>query len=230
MKLVHAVWVSLLLAEGCQVVRVATVYREPGTAAVAIRDHVSDFEKWGTKTFTVEFLRAGYARHWYFTENARGDKHREFVHALAHALEHYESVDVFLLAHSNHYVDWVREIDPALRHRIRLVYNTGCGDASQGAAWIDLGAKSYVAHGDDNLAPIFYYYFLPAWTSGASLEDAVAASNANAKSELFSGPAGWVLALLDKDAAFYWRGTEAQMFRKHDACDARTCRSRYANH
>jgi hypothetical protein len=200
---------------GCQLLLRAEVGRAPATGAVAIRDNVSDFEKWGTREFTQEFLRAAYERHWYYTEGRSGLR-REFTAGLRAALLAYPAVDIYLLAHSNHYVERVATIEPELRAHIRMVYNTGCGDASQAQRWLELGARAYVAHPGDNLAPIFYYHFLPAWTAGRPLETAVEEANQSTKTALFAGPAGWVLAAIGpvggKDAAGYWRGTEARIY------------------
>lgn len=202
-------------AAGCATALKSGFESPPTAAAIAIRDDVSDFQKWGTRAFTRPFLGAGYAAAWYFVEDREREpagKHRAFVGALKRALASHDAVDIFLLAHSNHYIDWVSEIDPAMRARIRLVYNTGCGDAEQGDRWLELGAKAYVGHPGDNIAPIFYFYFLPTWVAGSPLSDAVAAANRETKSQIFAGPAGWVLALLSQDAGRYWKGTEARIF------------------
>src|SRR5687767_14151547 len=182
----------LLSAGGCRLTMRTDVERVDGVAAIAIRDHVPEYQKWGTKKFSLEFLEPAYAHTRYFTEHHRGAEHRAFVVALRGALERYQAVDIFLLAHSNRYIEWVGEIEPELRAKIRLVYNTGCADAEQGSEWLALGAKTYVAHGGANIAPIFYYYFLPDWARGTELGAAVADANARTRADIYEGPTSWI--------------------------------------
>lgn len=145
------------------------------------------------------------------------DRKAELVRALRSALKRYEAVDLFLLAHGNRYVDAVREVEPELRARLRLVYNTGCDDASQGEEWLALGAQAYVAHPGDNLAPIFYWYFLPRWARGGRLSDVVAEANELTRAEILGAPAAWVIgAVSDQEPEYFWRGTEARIFGRTD--------------
>jgi hypothetical protein len=192
-----------LACTSCQLTLRTKVERSPKAAALAIRDDVSDFQKWGTKTFSLQFLEPAYAHVDYFVEaraeNPRGERDA-FIRALRRALEKHESVDLFLLAHSNHYKS------------IRLVYNTGCGDADQGGDWMALGAGAYVGHPGSNLAPIFVYYFLPEWSQGTELDQAVARANEATKDEILGGVTMLVLKAAGEDPEVYWRNTEARIF------------------
>jgi hypothetical protein len=154
-------------------------------AAVAIRDHVIPFQKWGTKLFTLPHLEDGYDKVYYLTQATFGDKRHELADAVEDALRHYDEVDIFLLAHGNFFIDWIAGIDPALRQKIRLVYNTGCGNASQGDMWLAEGADAYVGHPAlHSVSPAFYFYFLRRWVRGYSLGEAVADANRAAAKRL----------------------------------------------
>jgi len=146
-------------------------------AALAIRDNVSPFQKWGSKQFTLPYLEGYYDAAWYFTQSHRGDCKDAFISTMNTALQRYPEVDLFLLAHSNQYIDWVAELPSERRSHIRLVYNTGCRDLRQGPSWVDLGAKAYVGHTDVSASPVFYFFFLRRWTRGAPLHDAMEESN-----------------------------------------------------
>ncbi|MCW3054646.1 MAG: hypothetical protein JWN14_3816 [Chthonomonadales bacterium] len=146
-------------------------------AALAIRDNVTPFQKWGTHQFTAPYLDRYYDRVWYFTQARSGDSKGEFLAALNTALERYPEVDLFLLAHSNHYIRWVAEVPPAQRAHLRLIYNTGCYDLTQGADWMQLGAKAYVSHPGESASPVFYFYFLRRWSRGMPLKEAKDDSN-----------------------------------------------------
>lgn len=170
--LVLAIFVERPLAVG------RTAVGRERRAAVAIRDNVIPFQKWGTRAFTEPYLEKHYARVWYFTQSSADPKKREFLEGLTEALSRFDVVDVYLLAHANAYVAWVRNVDPALCSRIRLVYNTGCGDAAQASAWLSLGADVYVGHPGVSNSPVFYFYFLRRWALGMSVGDATRESNA----------------------------------------------------
>jgi hypothetical protein len=147
-------------------------------AAVAIRDNVTPFQKWGSEVFTRRYLSRYYGAAWYFTQARKGDLKEEFTSCLNIALKLYPHVDLFLLAHTNEYVDWVAQLPAERRQRLRFVYNTGCHNQPQGPQWLDLGAKAYVGHPGTTWSPIFYFFFLRRWTRGTSIEDATDASNA----------------------------------------------------
>ena len=206
---------SLLLClalVGCD--KAAPPTPRPTVAAVAIRDVVPGYQQWSTEKFTVPKLEAGYDAHWYLTENKRGEKHKEFVDALTAATAKYDAVDVWLLAHGNRYIEWVAEVPPADRARIRLVYNTGGGDSDQGRGWLRLGARAYVGHPGGNVAPLFYLRFLPLWLEGKPLKDAVDGANKAMKDDLDSS----VAKLLENvagnpgDLKKLEAGTDAELF------------------
>lgn len=146
-------------------------------AALAIRDNVTPFQKWGSKHFTTPYLDRYYDTAWYFTQSDSVNCKQAFQSCLESALERYPEVDLFLLAHGNYLVQWVAELPAERRGRIRLVYNTGCRDLQQGPLWLSLGAKAYVGHPGVSASPVFYFYFLRRWARGATLQDAMDQSN-----------------------------------------------------
>jgi hypothetical protein len=153
-------------------------------AALAIRDNVTPFQKWGSKQFTLPCLNAGYDAAWYFTQNRRGGSKEEFLKQLEAALEKYPEVDLYLLAHSNHYLDWVTELPTAARSHLRFVYNTGCWDIKQGTRWLDLGARAYIGHPGESASPLFYFHFLRRWMRGQTLDEAMKEGNQLMRLEL----------------------------------------------
>ncbi len=154
-------------------------------AVLAIRDSVASFEQFGTELFTAPYLDAYYDKSCYFTQKTKLDKQKLIVQTLEQLCQSYQSVDIFLLAHTNRYIKWFRNIPDSLRTKIRLVYNTGCHNANQGDKWLHLGADAYIGHkGKCSLSPFFYVYFLRRWVSGYGLQTAVNASNAKAELEI----------------------------------------------
>jgi hypothetical protein len=153
-------------------------------AALAIRDNVTPFQKWGSKNFTWPYLEGYYEAAWYFTQSDSDNCKQAFLSCLDKALEEYPEVDLFLLAHGNYFVRWVAELPAKRRTRIRLVYNTGCRDLQQGPLWLSLGAKAYVGHPGVSASPVFYFYFLRRWTRGATLQHAIDESNGLMRSTL----------------------------------------------
>lgn len=147
-------------------------------AALAIRDDVIPFFKWGTLLFTRQYLRRNYAESWYFTQPAKNACKEEFTAALKQALETYPAVDLFLLAHTNRYIQWVEGLPEAQRKRIRFVYNTGCHNQKQGEDWLALGADAYIGHPGVSESPFFYFFLLRHWLHGGTLEEALALGNA----------------------------------------------------
>jgi len=146
-------------------------------AALAIRDDVTAFQKWGTEMFTRQYLRRYYDAAWYFTQARKDGQEAEFVACLDGALDRYPQVDLFLLAHTNRYVKWVAGLSEERRRHLRLVYNTGCHNEAQNARWLEVGAEAYVGHPGDTWSPVFYYFFLRRWTRGSAIDEAVQASN-----------------------------------------------------
>ena len=149
-------------------------------AAVAIRDDVTPFQKWGSREFTLPHIERYYGKAWYFTLSGDQSQVKDFSSAVGQALIEHDAVDLYLLAHSNKLIDWVAVLPEADRQKLRLVYNTGCSDLKQGRKWIELGAKAYVGHAGVSMSPVFYVYFLRRWTRGMELEDAVRDGNRRA--------------------------------------------------
>ncbi|MBI5540294.1 MAG: hypothetical protein HY951_09575 [Bacteroidia bacterium] len=155
-------------------------------AVIAIRDNVIPFQKMGTRLFTFPYLSKYYDTLCYFTQYYENDKKTEFISSLNYLLDNYSTVDVFLLAHSNNFIDWINELDSNKISKIRLVYNTGCSGYDQTDKWKNIGVKSYVSHiGNNSLSPVFYFFFLRRWCSGLKLKDAVNDSNNKMKEKLF---------------------------------------------
>lgn len=154
-------------------------------AAVALRDHVIPFQKFGTKLFTVPTLGAYYTDLTYLTQDFRGDQHDGLIAAIETAAATHDAVDLWILAHGNHFVYWLDELSPEARAKLRLVYNTGCANAYQAEQWHRLGAKTYVGHpGRTSVSPIFYVFFARRWVRGWTVAEAVADANAQTNRRL----------------------------------------------
>jgi hypothetical protein len=154
--------------------------RRRSVAALAVRDHVVPFQKWGTEMFTLPALRRHYDEVAYFTRRWHGDRTLELLAALRELLTRHERVDLFVLAHSNALIAEVETLPPELTRRLRLVYDTGCADAAQAEEWRSVGADVYLGHpGRASISPVFYFYFLRRWEAGWTVADA--ASDANRK-------------------------------------------------
>ncbi len=180
-----------------------------GRAALAIRDNVTPFQKWGSKAFTGPYLDRYYRSASYFTQTSSDDQKRAFLARLDEALAEHEAVDLFLLAHNNKYVDWVEELSPERRRRLRLVYNTGCRDLTQGPRWLGLGARAYVGHPGASASPVFYFYFLRRWARGHTIREALAESNELMRAALGRAEA---LSLGKLDAGRAYEESEAFCF------------------
>ena len=160
-------------------------------AAFAIRDYVIPFQQWGTRAFTLPSLESAYGTVDYMTIRAWWtNPNDEVATRLSRLLETHDVVDLFLLAHSNEFLAGVRKVPADLRRKLRLVYNTGCHDLTQKDDWLGLGARAYVGHVGLSESPVFYVYFLRRWLRGATLDEAVAQSNARTEAFLDTGFAG----------------------------------------
>lgn len=179
--------------------------RDECTTAIALRDKVPAEQMIGTMLFTRPWLAAAYDEHVYIEATEFDSGRRALLAALADAHAEDCTVDLFFLAHGDDFVGWLERTLPL--PRLRLVYDTGAGDAAQGPRWLELGAQSFVGHPGANLAPIFYAYFLPAWVSGKSVEEAVIESNAKTFVTIDSAR-----PYLGDQAGPLWRGTKAQWF------------------
>jgi hypothetical protein len=174
---VAALLTILTLVEG-PVLTWSVAAGRPRRAAVAIRDDVVPFQKWGTRAFTLPYLDRQYERVHYFTQTSTDDRREAFVAAIVEAAGAHDTVDLFLLAHGNHYVAWLEDLAPDHARKLRLVYNTGCDDASQASRWLALGADAYVGHVGESQSPVFFVYFLRRWSAGWKVSDAVSKANA----------------------------------------------------
>jgi hypothetical protein len=181
-------------------------------AAVAIRDNVTPFQKLGSRLFTVPLLKKQYDHFAYFTQYSKTDKEQAFKDSLYRFLLRYDSVDIYLLAHANLYYSWLDTFPRDLMKKIRLVYNTGCGNSNQAYLWLDiLGVKTYVAHaGAKSQSPVFYFCFLRRLIAGGNIKDAVSAANDKAVG-LFS-----MMALFDNNysQSEFIEGSKALYFDK----------------
>jgi hypothetical protein len=151
-------------------------------AAIGLRDHEIPFFKQGTKLYTLPNLQRHYNEVAYFTQDDLWWKQLHVVTPhLRRLLETHEVVDIWLLVHGRKaWWQWLEALPPELCQKVRLVYSTGCADASDETTleWLQLGATSYVSHpGQISASPFFYFYFLRHWLRGESLQDAVAHAN-----------------------------------------------------
>lgn len=147
-------------------------------AAIAIRDRVPAYQKNATKYFSKRWLEKGYHRVVYIDNKDLIQQRELFISSLVDMSARYDSLDVFLLAHTNRMVEWVKNVDVKARQKIRLVYNSGCLGYEQKMEWKQLGVKYYLAHaGSYSLSPVFYFFFLKRWVSGYPLLQSVVSAN-----------------------------------------------------
>ncbi len=171
-------------------------------AAFAIRDEVSAFEEWGTRAFTTSHLDAAYAEVLYVTQATRDGSDRvAILERLGDLLDRSETVDLFLLAHTNDYMAWIAELSSERRSRIRLVYDTGCFGDRHAASWIAIGAKAFVGHPGNSVSPVFYTSFLRRWARGWSVAEATESANARTARSLAIG-AALSFGAFDAEAVF----------------------------
>jgi hypothetical protein len=146
-------------------------------AAIAIRDNVIPFQKFGTRLFTTSYLEKYYDTVFYFTEFSPGEKDSAFKAAVQFSTDHYNHTDIFLLAHTNFYHILLANLPKENAARIRLVYNTGCNGAGLGKFWTETGTTTYIGHIGTSYSPVFYFYFLRRWCNGSTIQEAVDESN-----------------------------------------------------
>ncbi len=167
--------------------------------AIAYRDNVPLEQQLGTWAWTLPWLELSYDEVETFTATGGNNKRAELIEALAEADDDACEVDLYFFAHGADYVSWIERAPQV--PRLRLVYDTGAGDARQGPRWMKAGASAFVGHGGDNFAPVFFAFFLPAWITGSNVDDAIASANRKTLA---------VLERLGIDAdGRLWRGTEA---------------------
>jgi ActR/RegA family two-component response regulator len=144
---------------------------------LAIRDPEGPFAQWASYVFTRGYFNRYYSGAQYFTQSKKDDCKQEFISSLDAALTKYQVVDVYLLAHTNNYIEWVKEVPEEHRKNLRFVYNTGCYNLKQGPEWLKTGAKAYIGHPGNSASEIFYFYFLRRWARNYTLSDALDEAN-----------------------------------------------------
>jgi hypothetical protein len=149
-------------AEGCRM-------------AIGYRDNVPIEQQVGSWAWTLPWLLVGYDEVELFTATASDDKRAAWSQSLDDAAADRCEVDLFIFAHGNDYASWIEGV--SRRPALRLVYDTGAGDARQGPRWIDAGARAFVGHPGGNIAPVWFAFFLPEWMIGETVDDATAIAN-----------------------------------------------------
>jgi hypothetical protein len=153
-------------------------------AALVFRDRVPAYQELVSSTLSRSLFEDRYEHFEYITQKDLGHP-QELLSRLEPLLQGYQQVDLFLLAHSNGFAYDVATLDPRLTRHLRLVYDTGCGDARQGPTWLALGADAYVGHAAPlSLSPLFYLYFARQWAGGATVAEAAREANRRATSRL----------------------------------------------
>lgn len=177
--------------------RAENTLRVGNAAAFAIVNNPPAPVQWGTRTFITPLLKS-YAEHGFFEPQSTPDGDSEidnqaFVERMTSALQRFPVVDLFILAHGNDYYFLLNDIDPQLRQRIRLVYNSGCEGEDDADQWLHRGVQAYVGHPDHSISPVFLNGFLTYWRNGRSLKDAVALANQNVYAVFAEGRLGRLL-------------------------------------
>src|SRR5262249_59053518 len=100
-KATAAVIAALLPCAACGVVLALTerVSGDTGVppgqerrAAVAIRDDVTPFQKWGSRQYSWPYLERYYGAAWYFTQSGTDSRKQAFLSGLEAALERHAEV------------------------------------------------------------------------------------------------------------------------------------------
>jgi len=188
--------------------------------AVAIRDHVPAYQEVGTAGFTLPLLSAIYTKHFYVTGADGDDGYAHITEALRQAKRDNCAVDLFFLELGGPQpILAVERLAPEERPRLHMVYDTGGGGGRFAERWLDAGAETFVGHMGNNVAPIFYTFFLPKLAEGKSVDVAVAEANHSTwRVMMATGPiysaAGWNRDVL-------WENTEAHVFRATSVRGAR---------
>ncbi|MFT3710794.1 MAG: hypothetical protein QM817_24485 [Archangium sp.] len=183
----------LLLWSGCE--RAAPT--GPTHAAIAFRDDVPGYQKFASERYTVHYLEKQYDLVTYLEANATDNGEARLIAAIEAAALKHDTVDLFFLSHGGYYDTWCSALSPGALKKLRFVYNTGAGNASQGPRWLALGAHAYVGHPSGNVAPLFLRYFLPAWVDGTKLRKAVDDANKETKDDMMGTVAKGVAGVLD---------------------------------
>lgn len=186
--------------------------------AVFFRDHVPEYQRVASREYTLGAFKSGWEHLEYVEATATDDGRVRCLDAIRARAKVDATVDVFFLSNGDAYDGWLVDLEPAVRQKLRLVYNTGGGGASQGPAMLRLGAQAYVGHPGANVAPLFYRAFLTRWLEGVSLRKAVDEGNDATKRDVTGLVMKGVSKGLDAvggphlDPAKLWAGTEARLW------------------
>jgi hypothetical protein len=106
--------------------------------------------------FTLPTLERHHDDVEYFTLDHPLEQEARIAVAFEQLAPKNDRVDVLVLAHSNALHEQFAMLAPDLRHKLGLVYDTGCADAVQSNAWLELGARVHVGHpGALSVSPLF---------------------------------------------------------------------------
>lgn len=195
-----------------------TTPKGPTHAAIAFRDDVPGYQKLASERYTVHYLEKRYDLVTYLEATPSDNGEARLLKAIEDAALKHDTVDLFFLSHGGPYDSWCSALTPAAARKLRLVYNTGAGNSSQGPRWLTLGARAYVGHPAGNVAPLFLTYFLPSWTNGTKLRKAVDDANKDTRDDLMGTVAKGVGGVLDAvggphlDRPKLAAGTEAELY------------------
>ncbi len=142
---------------------------------IAYRDDVPVWQELGSWLYALPFFAAGYDDVVAVTGNG-SDAHDEFVAALDAATDAGCEVDVWLMVLGGDHSSWLR--DAQKQPHVGLLYVTGGGSLLFADRFVAAGADVVVGHKGDNVAPVFFTFFLPGVVRGVDLDENVAAANA----------------------------------------------------
>lgn len=186
--------------------------------AVFFRDHVPGYQMVASREYTLSAFGSAWEHVEYLEATPTDDGEARLLDALRARAKTDATIDVFFLSHGNAYDRWLGALEAPVRQKLRLVYSTGAGGSAQGAAMLGLGARAYVGHRGNNVAPLFYRAFLKRWTKGGTLRKAVDDANTETKADVTGSMVTTVAKGLDAihgphlDPPRLWAGTEAQAF------------------
>lgn len=208
-------WVAaVFLLVGCREGSAPTTTR----GAVFFRDFVPGYQMVASREYTLSAFGSAWQHVDYLEATPTDGGRVRCLDAIRARAAADATVDVFFLSHGNSYDGWLADLEAPARQKLRLVYSTGAGGASQGPAMVRLGARAYVGHPGGNVAPLFYRAFLKRWVGGVSLRTAVDDGNTETKNDLTGSMVKGLARGLDAvggphlDPPSLWAGTEAQVF------------------
>ncbi len=206
--------VVVLMLVGCREARAPIATR----GAVFFRDFVPGYQRLASREYTLSAFGSAWEHVEYLEATPTDDGRVRCLDAVRARAAADATVDVFFLSNGDSYARWLGDLEAPVRQKLRLVYSTGAGGASQGPSMLRLGVRAYVGHPGGNVAPLFYRAFLSRWVGGASLRKAVDDGNAETKDDLTGSMMKGLARGLDAvggphlDPPGLWAGTEAQLF------------------